>query len=101
MHDVEHTHLNFSRKVRQFVDGKQPAVSAGQQAVMHGHFAGKIVPAAGGNFAGLPLSAGSTDGTGTNDLSGTTPVDSTTLNADTFTLSESGGPTGRDDGLCR
>jgi len=35
------------------------------------------------------------DGTGSNDISGTTPVDSgATLQADTFTLSESGGPSG-------
>ena len=35
------------------------------------------------------------DGTGTNDLSGSTPVDSgATLQSDTWTLSESGGPSG-------
>ena|GEM_PF-1694794 len=37
------------------------------------------------------------DGTGANDLSGSTPVDSgSTLSADTFALSETGGPSGYD-----
>jgi len=61
LHDVEHADLNFSRKVRQFVDGKQPAVSTGKQAVMHGHFARKIVPAARG-FDGINVANQISDG---------------------------------------
>src|SRR5208283_675116 len=44
--DVEQSHLDLSRKVRQFVDGKNAAIGAGQQAVMNRELAREFVPAA-------------------------------------------------------
>ena len=46
LHDVEQPDLNFSRQVRQFVDGKNPAIGSRQQPVVNRQFVGKIAPAA-------------------------------------------------------
>ena len=46
LHDVEQAHLNFSREVRQFVDGENAAIGARQQPVVHGEFAAEFVSAA-------------------------------------------------------
>src|SRR5208282_1750313 len=48
LHDVEQSHLNFSRQVGQLVDGEDAAVGAREQAVMHGQLVGKVAAAAGG-----------------------------------------------------
>ena len=48
LHDVEQRHLDFAGEVGQLVDGEDAAVGAGQQAIVHGQFAGKIFPAARG-----------------------------------------------------
>ena len=45
LHDVEQSHLNFPGEVREFVDGKDAAIGAGQQAVMNGELAREFVPA--------------------------------------------------------
>ena len=48
LHDVEERDLDFAGQVGQFVDGEDAAVGAGQQAVVHGEFAGKVLAAARG-----------------------------------------------------
>ena len=45
LHDVEQAHLDFARQIRQFVDGEYAAIGARQQAVVHRHFIGQLVPA--------------------------------------------------------
>ncbi len=61
LHDVEQADLNFPGEVRQFIDGEEAAVSAGQQSVMHGHFAGEIMPAA-RRFDGIDVANQVSDG---------------------------------------
>ena len=48
LHDVEERDLDFAGEVGQLVDGEDAAVGAGQQAVVHGEFAGEILAAARG-----------------------------------------------------
>src|SRR5262249_24177384 len=48
LHDVEQTDLDLSRQIRQFINSKDAAIGAGQQAVMYGVLAGQVVSAAGG-----------------------------------------------------
>ena len=43
LHDVEQRHLNFAGKVGQLVDGEEAAIGAGQQAIVHGELAGKVL----------------------------------------------------------
>src|SRR6185312_14815475 len=54
LHDVEQTNLNLTGEIREFVDGKDAAVGAGQQAVMHRELAGEVVSAA-GCFDGIDI----------------------------------------------
>src|SRR5271163_4540128 len=61
LHDVEQTHLNFSREVRQFVDAENATIGAGQQAVMNGELVGKIASAARG-FDGVHVADHVRDG---------------------------------------
>ena len=46
LHDVEQADLNFSREVRQFVDGENAMIGARQQSVVHGVLAAEFVSAA-------------------------------------------------------
>ena len=46
LHDVEERDLDFAGEIGQFVDGEDAAVGAGQQAVVHGEFARKVLAAA-------------------------------------------------------
>ncbi len=46
LHDVEQGDLNFARQVRQFIDGEDAAIGAGQQAIVHGQLVGEILPSA-------------------------------------------------------
>ena len=55
LHDVEQANLNFAGEIGEFVDGENGAIGAGQQAVVHGEFAGKFVASAGG-FDGIDVS---------------------------------------------
>src|SRR5207244_13289683 len=43
LHDVKQPYLDFPCEVRQFVNGKDPAIGARQQSVMHGQFAAEFV----------------------------------------------------------
>src|SRR5208282_1980794 len=45
LHDVEQSNLNFSREVRQFVNGEDAAIGAGQQSVVDSHLATQFVAA--------------------------------------------------------
>ena len=44
LHDVEQADLDFSRQVRQFVDGEDAAIGARQQSVVHREFAASEWP---------------------------------------------------------
>ena len=46
LHDVEERDLDFAGEVGQLVDGEDAAIGAGQQAVVHGELAGKVLAAA-------------------------------------------------------
>ena len=48
LHDVEQSHLNFSRQVGQLVDSENAAVGTRQQSIMDGVFAGQMMAAARG-----------------------------------------------------
>ena len=61
LHDVEKPDLNLAGQVRQFVNGKNSAVGAGQQSVMHGEFVGKIAPSTRG-FDGVHVADNVGDG---------------------------------------
>ncbi len=52
-HDVEEPHLNLLPQVGKFVDGKNPAIGAGDESVMDGQFIGEV--AAFGNLDGVHL----------------------------------------------
>src|SRR5216684_6090478 len=48
LHDVEEADLNFSGEVREFIDGKNAAIGAGEKAVVNGELVGEVAAAAGG-----------------------------------------------------
>src|SRR6185503_19805042 len=52
MQNVEQADLNLAGQIRQFVDGKDAAVGARQQTVLHGQFVGEVHPGLGG-FDGI------------------------------------------------
>src|SRR6202021_4207198 len=46
LHDVEQAHLNFSGKVRKFVDGEDAAIGTRQQPIVNGELATECVSSA-------------------------------------------------------
>src|SRR5712664_660788 len=48
LHDVEEADLNFAGEVGKFIDGKDAAIGAREQAVVNGEFVGEVASAASG-----------------------------------------------------